>query len=144
MLFTAATDLGDGLVARHFGQTSRLGKILDPLAAKLFLACLLGALVLWRGPSAMAIGDALCPRSGQRIGRRRALLHKGYSPLANRWGKYTTACMDFMALSYILQSPTVLRDGLIGLAAGMVLISSASYAPLVRGLLVPTEQQTSP
>jgi hypothetical protein len=44
LLFTAATDLGDGLVARHFGQTSRLGKILDPLAAKLFLACLLGAL----------------------------------------------------------------------------------------------------
>ena len=36
LLFTAATDLGDGLgdglVARHFGQTSRLGKILDPLA----------------------------------------------------------------------------------------------------------------
>jgi len=41
LLFTTATDLGDGLVARHFGQTSRLGKILDPLAAKLFLACLL-------------------------------------------------------------------------------------------------------
>ena len=81
-------------------------------------------------------GDALCPRSSQRIGRRRALPHTGYSRLANRWGKYTTACMGFMALSYILQSPTVLRDGLIGLAAGMVLISSASYAPLVRGLLV--------
>ena len=32
LLFTAGTDLGDGLVARHFGQTSRLGKILDPLA----------------------------------------------------------------------------------------------------------------
>ena len=130
MLFTAATDLGDGLVARHFGQTSRLGKILDPLAAKLFLACLLGALALWRGPSAMA--------------NWRTLPHTGYSRLANRWGKYTTACMGFMALSYILQSPTVLRDGLIGLAAGMVLISSASYALLVRGLLAPTEQQTSP
>jgi UDP-N-acetylmuramyl pentapeptide phosphotransferase/UDP-N-acetylglucosamine-1-phosphate transferase len=37
-----------------------------------------------------------------------------------------------------------LRDGLIGLAAGMVLISSVSYALLVRGLLAPTEQQTSP
>ena len=92
----------------------------------------------------MAIGDALCPRSGQRIGRRHAVLHTGYSRIANRWGKYTNACMGFMALSYILQSPTVLRDGLIGLAAGMVLISSASYALLVRGLLAPTEQQTSP
>ncbi len=29
-------------------------------------------------------------------------------------------------------------------AANMVLISSASYALLVRGLLAPTEQQTSP
>ena len=64
--------------------------------------------------------------------------------VANRWGKYTTACMGFMALSHILQSPAVLRDGLIGLAAVMVLISSTSYALLVRGLLAPTEQQTSP
>ena len=64
--------------------------------------------------------------------------------VANRWGKYTTACIGFMALSHILQSPTVLRDGLIGLAAVMVLISSASYALLVRGLLAPTEQQKSP
>ena len=60
--------------------------------------------------------------------------------VANRWGKYTTACMGFMALSHILQSPAVLRDGLIGLAAVMVLIPSASHALLVRGLLPPTEQ----
>ena len=69
---------------------------------------------------------------------------QGLVVVANRWGKYTTACMGFMALSHRLQPPAVLRDGLIGLAAVMLLISSASYALLVRGLAAPTEQQQSP
>ena len=144
LLFTAATDLGDGLVARHFGQTSRLGKILDPIADKIFLACLLGALVLWRGLPVWILGmlfarDLVIVLVGVMLFRT-----WGIVVAANRWGKYTTACMGFMALSHILQSPAVLRDGLICLAAVMVLISSASYALLVRGLLAPTEQQTSP
>ena len=144
MLFTAATDLGDGLVARHFGQTSRLGKILDPLADKIFLACLLGALVLWRGLPVWILG-MLFARDLVIVLVGVVLLRTwGIVVAANRWGKYTTACMGFMALSHILQSPAVLRDGLIGLAAVMVLISSTSYALLVRGLLAPTEQQTSP
>ena len=143
LLFTAATDLGDGLVARHFGQTSRLGKILDPLADKIFLACVLGALVLWRSLPLWLLGmlfarDLVIVLVGVVLFRTQGIV------VANRWGKYTTACMGFMALSHILQSPAVLRDGLIGLAAVMVLISSASYALLVRGLLPPTEQQTSP
>lgn len=48
LLIAGATDIGDGWVARHYDQVSRLGKILDPLADKIFLACLLGALVHWR------------------------------------------------------------------------------------------------
>ncbi len=144
LLFAAATDLGDGLVARHFGQTSRLGKILDPLADKIFLACLLGALVFWRGLPLWLLGmlfarDLVIVLVGGVLFRTRGLV-----VAANRWGKYTTACMGFMALSHILQSPAVLRDGLIGLAAVMVLVSSASYALFVRRLLAPIEQQTSP
>ena len=140
LLFAAATDLADGLVARRYGQVSRFGKILDPLADKIFLACLLGALVLWRELplwllAMLLIRDLVIVLVGIWLFRARGLV-----VAANRWGKYTTACMGFMALSHILQSPAVLRDGLIGLAAVMVLISSASYALLVRGLLPPTEQ----
>ena len=144
LLFAAATDLGDGLVARRFGQISRLGKLLDPLADKLFLACLLAALALWRGLTLWLLGMLLCRDLVIVLVSVTLFRSRGLVVAANRWGKYTTACMGFMALSHILQSPAVLRDGLIGLAAVMMLISSASYALFVRGLLAPTEQQTSP
>ena len=49
LLFAAAaTDLLDGFVARRTGQISRLGKILDPVADKLFIGCVSVALVWWR------------------------------------------------------------------------------------------------
>jgi cardiolipin synthase len=40
VIFLAAiiTDAADGFIARHYGQTTRLGKILDPLADKFLLA----------------------------------------------------------------------------------------------------------
>ncbi len=54
---------------------------------------------------------------------------------ANRWGKYTTACMGFTALSYVLQAPAIARAALVATAAAMVLVSSFSYVLLVRELL---------
>lgn len=142
LLFAAATDLADGLVARRFGQTSRLGKILDPLADKIFLACLLGALILWRDLplwllAMLLIRDLVIVTVGIFLLRSRGLVIA-----ANRWGKYTTACMGFMALSHVLQAPAILRDSLIAIAAAMVLISSASYAQLVRELLASTNKET--
>ena len=55
--------------------------------------------------------------------------------VANRWGKYTTACMGFTALSYVLQAPAITRAALVATAAAMVLVSSFSYVLLVRELL---------
>ena len=40
-----------------------------------------------------------------------------------------------MSLSYVLQAPDMVRDLLVAVAAAMVLVSSASYARLVRGML---------
>ena len=40
----AATDLGDGLVARHWGG-SRLGAFLDPVVDKVFAACAFGVVL---------------------------------------------------------------------------------------------------
>ena len=142
LLFAAATDLGDGLVARRFGQISRLGKLLDPLADKLFLACLLAALALWRGLPLWLLGMLLCRDLVIVLVGVTLFRSRGLVVAANRWGKYTTACMGFMALSHILEVPFVLREGLIGLSAIMVLVSSASYARLARKLLVATERET--
>jgi cardiolipin synthase len=55
-----ATDGVDGYVARHFGQVSTLGKVLDPVADRLLLGVagittiVLGAVPLWVGVTAMA------------------------------------------------------------------------------------------
>ena len=43
--FAAITDLLDGYVARRFGQTSRFGEFLDPVADKLMVAIVLVLLV---------------------------------------------------------------------------------------------------
>ena len=43
----AATDLGDGVVARRYGG-SRIGAVLDPIVDKLFMAAAFGT-VLWSG-----------------------------------------------------------------------------------------------
>jgi CDP-diacylglycerol--glycerol-3-phosphate 3-phosphatidyltransferase len=40
-----ATDVADGWVARRRGESTRLGKILDPVADKVFAAGVLGALI---------------------------------------------------------------------------------------------------
>lgn len=135
LLFAAATDLADGLVARRYGQISRFGKILDPLADKIFLACLLGALVLWRELplwllAMLLIRDLVIVLVGIWLFRARGLV-----VAANRWGKYTTACMGFTALSYVLQTPAPIREILVAAAAAMVLISSFIYVQLVRTLL---------
>jgi CDP-diacylglycerol--glycerol-3-phosphate 3-phosphatidyltransferase len=111
LLFAAATDLADGLVARRLGQISRLGQILDPLADKIFLACLLGALILWRGFPLWPVGllffrDLVIVLVGAFLLRSRGIVIA-----ANHWGKYTTVCMGFSALSYVLETPDSLRQG---------------------------------
>ena len=135
LLFAAATDLGDGLVARRYGQISRLGKVLDPLADKIFLACLLGALVYWRDLPPWLLGMLLVRDAVILLVSIWLLRARDLIVAANRWGKYTTATMGFMSLSYILHAPDMVRVILVMAAAAMVLVSSASYARLVRGLL---------
>ena len=49
MLTGGATDLLDGWVARRLGQTSDLGRVLDPLADKIFIGCICICLVLLQG-----------------------------------------------------------------------------------------------
>jgi cardiolipin synthase len=54
------TDGIDGYIARHFGQVSTLGKVLDPLADRLLLGVagvsiiVIGALPLWVGVGALS------------------------------------------------------------------------------------------
>jgi cardiolipin synthase len=74
LFFVAALSDGlDGWLAKHFGWTSRLGKILDPIADKLLVVTLFLTLVwmrfvpLWLGVAVVArdvviVGGAVCFR----------------------------------------------------------------------------------
>ena len=130
LLIAGATDIGDGWVARHYNQISRLGKILDPLADKIFLACLLGSLVLWRDLPLWLLGMLLVRDLGIVLMGGLLLRSQGLIIAANRWGKYTTLCMALTALSYVIEAPASLRTGLGLVAAALVVVSSLSYAQL--------------
>lgn len=135
LLIAGATDIGDGWVARHYDQVSRLGKILDPLADKIFLACLLGGLVLWRDLPGWLLGMLLVRDLAIVLVGGLLLRSQGLVIAANRWGKYTTVCMALTALSYVLEAPVSLRTGLGMAAAALVVVSSLSYAQLALRLL---------
>ena len=130
LLFAGITDIGDGWVARRYNQVSRLGKILDPLADKIFLACLLGGLVLWRDLPLGLLGMLFVRDLGIVLVGGLLWRSQGLVIAANRWGKYTTVCMALTAFSYVIEAPASLRTGLGLAAAALVVVSSLSYALL--------------
>jgi cardiolipin synthase len=90
-----ATDWIDGYVARHTGQVSNLGKLLDPIADRLALISALVALVvrhafpLW-GAVAVIVRDVAILLTGL------ALLARYRLRLDVRWiGKFATLCLMF-------------------------------------------------
>ncbi len=134
LLIAGVTDIGDGWVARRYNQVSRLGKILDPLADKIFLTCLLGGLVFWRDLPLWLLGMLFARDVAIVLVGGLLLRSQGLVIAANRWGKYTTVCMVLTALSYVLEAPASLRTGLSLAAAALVVVSSLSYAQLALSL----------
>ncbi len=135
LLIAGITDIGDGWVARRYNQVSRLGKILDPLADKIFLACLLGGLVFWSDLPLWLLVMLFVRDLGIVLIGGLLLRSQGLVIAANRWGKYTTLCMVLTALSYVVEAPASLRTGLVMAAAALVVVSSLSYAQLALRLL---------
>ena len=135
ILLAAFTDFADGYLARRLHQVSQLGRILDPVADKIFLAAVVAALVAWRDfppwlLAMLVIRDAGILLAGLFILRSR----KQVLP-ANRSGKYTTACMFAAVLCHIVGVPAVAREVLNGAAALLLLASSLSYVSTLRRIL---------
>lgn len=101
------TDLLDGFWARHFGQESRLGRYLDPVADKLLMAvsfialAAIGLLPAWltilvvSRDLFLGIGTAILYFSRQSI-----------DVVPSRWGKQTTF-LQVVTVSLVLFSATV-------------------------------------
>jgi cardiolipin synthase len=107
ILFVVAglTDWLDGLVARMFGQVSRLGIALDPIADKIFVGIVIICLVLFR---ALPIWLAMII-----VGRDLLILIAGGILLggqnvvvpSNHWGKYAFASIAVLLASYTIRFP---------------------------------------
>ena len=93
LVVATATDFFDGLIARKFGQVSRLGQLLDPAADRLFIfTALIGMAIRdilpWWLVAAIIGRDVMLVLIGV------ALANIGYGPLpVHHLGKTATFCL---------------------------------------------------
>ncbi|WDL95227.1 CDP-alcohol phosphatidyltransferase family protein [Alicyclobacillus sp. ALC3] len=107
LLLAGATDILDGYIARHRGQETQVGQLLDPLADKLMMVAVLFSLIesgrvpwLWAGllvfrDVVMIVGATFFHFQGKRA-----------VPKANKWGKATTVAYYITVCAIILALPT--------------------------------------
>lgn len=135
MLTAGATDLLDGWVARRLGQVSRLGRILDPLADKLFIGSVCVCLVILRGfplwlLMLQAVRDVAIVGIGGALLRSRQLVIA-----ASLFGKIATWVMALTMLGHVLEVGPPWSWLSYELAAALIVCSGAGYAWQLRVLL---------
>ncbi|MFO7768710.1 MAG: CDP-alcohol phosphatidyltransferase family protein [bacterium] len=134
----ALTDFLDGIVARHRDEVSQLGKIIDPVADKLFVGALGVVLVLLRGMPAWFVALFLARDVVILSISYLLFLNRDIVMSSNLLGKTTTAVLMLTLLLYVVR----LQD--IGiwfvyfgsaLVAASGLVYARSFIRLVRHLL---------
>ncbi len=126
VLVMIATDVLDGYLARRWGEITRWGKILDPVADKLAIDAIAVALVLFKGlplwVAVVVVGrDVLIVLAGVLLMAREKVV-----VVSNIWGKLTTLVMSVLLLAYAMDAEPV-KGPLLALAALLLLASSVSY-----------------
>lgn len=123
----AATDYLDGWTARRFGQISDLGKILDPLADKLYVAgvvlllLILGILPLWL-VLPILLRDLLILLGGIYVRRKTGRV------LPSNWtGKWAVGVLSITLLLIYLGVGGIVLHLFIGLTLAMLALSLALY-----------------
>ncbi len=140
MLAAGATDLLDGWVARRLGQTSDLGRVLDPLADKIFIGCICICLVLLRD-----FPFWLVALQGARdlaiVGVGSYLLRSRHTVIpASLFGKIATWAMALTILAHVLNvDATWLRLAHV-LTALLIVGSGGDYARRLRHILRQLDQ----
>ncbi|MEO1823011.1 MAG: CDP-diacylglycerol--glycerol-3-phosphate 3-phosphatidyltransferase [Candidatus Lambdaproteobacteria bacterium] len=104
-LFACLTDYWDGVLARHQGQTTKLGKLLDPVADKILIGSLLVLLVgMGRAPALLAV--ILISREFIISGLRSIAAAEGVVISASSGGKLKTIIQMFAVGFLIIHYPT--------------------------------------
>jgi cardiolipin synthase len=143
VLFSLAgiTDFFDGWLARRWGEVSRLGRFLDPVADKLLVAAAILMMVAGRriaGISVLAAVVILC-REILVTGLREFLAEIRVAVPVSRLAKWKTS-VQFIAIAFLLigdSGPSALHLpvlGLLGLWAAAILTLYTGYDYLRAGL----------
>ena len=102
VLISGATDVVDGLIARHFHMVSNVGKILDPAADKLtqlaVMSCLVARFPAIALPLVVLVLKEL---TNGIIGL--VMMKKSHRPLDSKWhGKAATVCIYLTMVLHLL------------------------------------------
>ena len=130
------TDILDGAIARRFGQSSKAGRLIDPLADKLLTGVAFVVLALYRGDAraipvwlmaAALLRDALILAGSAMVYRSRR--DSGFKPSLlgklNTFVELGVICCFLAASSLSWVAP--LLPPLYGLMAGSLLASTGGY-----------------
>ncbi len=138
MLLAIISDFLDGYLARRLGQTSDLGKVLDPLADKICIAgvCLILVSPVRENPLPLWFLILLLARDiGVVAGGFLLYKLKNIVVGSNIWGKSTSTVLALMFLSYLLGvKPNTIwlswihYQFLLYLSLSFMLVSTVSYA----------------
>ena len=121
------TDILDGWLARKLDEVSEMGKIIDPLADKIYVAVITtmlvvqGKLPLWFVVLILS-RDFVIMLAGTYIARR-----TGYVLPSNVPGKLAVFCIIVMMSCIVLDAPIWSVDASIYAALVMLFISSVQY-----------------
>lgn len=145
------TDMLDGLIARLLHQESDWGRLLDPIADKVWIGCLALFLALpWREhPLPWAFLLAVLARDlGIVAGGCYAYRRTGVVMTSNWLGKVTMAATALTLIVYtVYWTPTSVpwfrADRLMYLTVVLIVISAVSYAVRLRAVLAAASAQTA-
>ena len=129
MAVSAATDVVDGWIARHFNMITDWGKIIDPIADKLTQIAICFCLA-WRfAPVRFMLGFLIAKELYMGI-IGIIFIHKTDTVEGSVWyGKATTVVFFFAALGLILfpEMPPLAVILLVGIECGFILFSMIAY-----------------
>lgn len=130
-LASAFTDMIDGSMARNRNQITEWGKIYDPIADKMLIACMVYIIVLkyidpWAAYLIVFLEILIVLVGWYR-------LRKGYRVQANRWGKIKMVLQVFgvavlqLSIVFNLASILPLASGALYLAIAFAIVSLLTY-----------------
>ncbi len=108
LAIAAATDFGDGLVARRWGG-SRLGAFLDPVADKLFMACAFGVVLVSGALSPLEILGVLARDIAAAIAFVATILLRRPAAIPARLGGKAVTICQLLTIFAFLAGSALLR-----------------------------------